>query len=285
MSLATGVALLLVSALRGASATATILPRCTNDDWSLETMYWRSRGEIVIAVGITTGEINQCVLSGTVKVVVDDSKGKAIAAVRKNPRRWRISSVLVPWDDVVHVWAWRNWCRPRHPFFLGASLGGQHRVSSIVGKPLCRDRHVRSSLVDSGSGTASLPFTGDRIPAHVLSSDIPPPISPSLLRNPTGWLVSDGRTLVAVYAGEAGEDPSIGRFVIIRQNLVFGMQDRRWIDAGRIGALQITNAPEGTEVETSAQRGDIEFSSTSGATGVFHLSDDTIELTGGAPGA
>ena len=125
-----------------------------------------------------------------------------------------------------------------------------------------------------------IPYTGDGIPAHVLSPDVPPPLSPALIRNPTGWLVSDGRTLVAVYAGEAGNDPTRGLFAIIRQNLIFGFQTRDLVDTGNTGHLQITNAPKGAAVETTAQHGKIEFSSTSGTRGVLHLADDSVELTG-----
>ena len=39
--------------------------------------------------------------------------------------------------------------------------------------------------------------------------------------------MSDGRTLVAVYAGAAGNDPSVGRLVVVRQNLASGAQTVR----------------------------------------------------------
>ena len=95
------------------------------------------------------------------------------------------------------------------------------------------------------------------IPARMLGSEVPVPISPSVLRVRNGWLVSDGRTLVAVYAGAAGYDPSVGRLVIVRQNLVAGRQTVRTLDAGPTGALTITAAPLGRAVETSAQTGSI----------------------------
>ncbi len=101
------------------------------------------------------------------------------------------------------------------------------------------------------------------------------PVSPSLLRVQNGWIVSNGGTLVSVYAGEAGNDPSIGRFVVIRQDLVFGIQTRDIVDAGPTGAVHIANAPTGRSVETSAQHADLSFSSKS-SSGVLHLSTDTI---------
>ena len=64
-------------------------------------------------------------------------------------------------------------------------------------------------------------------------------------------------TLVAVYAGAVGDDPSTGRLVIVRQDLVAGTQTVRTLDAGPTGALAITAAPLGSSVETSAQTGSI----------------------------
>jgi hypothetical protein len=270
----------LLFTLQGGAASAKSPSRCGHNGWSLEAVPWRSHGKIVIAVGITTNEIHRCVLRGVARVAVVERESEVPVPLRGSPARWRISKTLEPWSEIVHVWTWRNWCQPKHLFSIEASLNGQHDLWNITGQPLCRDRHTKSGLVDSGSGTRSIPFTGTPIPAHILSADVPPPISPALVRNPTGWLVSDGRTLVAVYAGEAGEDPAVGRFVIIRQNLVFGFQTRRVVDAGRVGTLQITAAPTGAAVETSAQHGDIEFSSKSGATGVLHLANNTVELTG-----
>jgi hypothetical protein len=91
----------------------------------------------------------------------------------------------------------------------------------------------------------------------MLGADIPIPIAPSILRVRNGWLVSDGRTLVAVYAGAAGNNPSVGRLVIVRQNLVAGSQTVRTLDSGPTGALAITSAPLGRAVETSAQTGSL----------------------------
>jgi threonine dehydrogenase-like Zn-dependent dehydrogenase len=67
-----------------------------------------------------------------------------------------------------------------------------------------------------------------------------------------GWLTSDGRTLVAVYAGSAGDDPAVGRLVIVRQNLVSGSQTVRIVGTGTTGALAIAAAPLGRPAETAA---------------------------------
>jgi hypothetical protein len=91
----------------------------------------------------------------------------------------------------------------------------------------------------------------------MLGSDVPVPVAPSLLRVRNGWLVSDGRTLVAVYAGAAGDDPSVGLLVVVRQDLAAGRQTVSTVDAGATGALTIVAAPLGSAVETSAQTGSI----------------------------
>lgn len=102
------------------------------------------------------------------------------------------------------------------------------------------------------------------IPARMLGSDVPVPIPPSVLQVRNGWLVSDGRTLVAVYAGAAGDNSSVGRLVIVRQDLLAGRQTVRTLDAGPTGALAITAAPLGSSVETSAQRGSIRLRTSTG---------------------
>ena len=102
------------------------------------------------------------------------------------------------------------------------------------------------------------------ISARMLGPGVPTPIPPALLRVRNGWLVSDGRTLVAVYAGAAGNDPSVGRLVIVRQDLVAGRQTVRTLDAGSTGGLAITAAPLGGSVETSAQTGSLRLRSVGG---------------------
>jgi hypothetical protein len=273
-------AVVLLFTLQGANAAGKARPRCGSSDWALEVNSWRSHGKILLVAGIVTDKMRSCALKGTARIAVRYRHGKVAGQLRGNLARWRVSATLKPWSQLVHTWTWRNWCHSARQFVVKASLNGKQTSGNVLGRPLCRDRHGKSRLVDSGSGTRLIPLAGSRIPAHILSSDVPPPFSPTLIRNPTGWLVSDGWTLVAVYVGEAGDDPAVGRIGIIRQNLVFGFQTRDVVDAARTGTLQIAGAPEGAAVETSAQRGEIELSSTSGAVGVLHLADDSVELTG-----
>jgi hypothetical protein len=116
---------------------------------------------------------------------------------------------------------------------------------------------VGAGLALAARGSHSERPAPQPIPARMLGDEVPVPIPPSILRERNGWLVSDGRTLVAVYAGAAGNDPSVGRLVIVRQDLVAGRQTVRTLDAGRTGALAIAAAPLGSSVETSAQTGSI----------------------------
>ena len=101
-----------------------------------------------------------------------------------------------------------------------------------------------------------------------------------MIKVKNAWLVSDGYTLVAVYAGSSGDDPSIGRFAIVRQNDIFGVQYNPpdIVDVGRIGAVKITRAPQGRSRETSAQRGQLSFVSKNGTRGVLELTGDRVRI-------
>jgi hypothetical protein len=143
-------------------------------------------------------------------------------------------------------------------------------------------------LLAAGAGVAAvagLPAPPERaaalqpprpIPARMLGPGVPVPISPALLRVRNAWLVSDGRTLVAVYAGADGEDPSVGRLVIVRQDLRAGNQTVRTIDAGPTGALTIAAAPLGSSVETSAQTGKIRLRAADGGALTLDLGPSTL---------
>lgn len=108
----------------------------------------------------------------------------------------------------------------------------------------------------------------------MLDADVPVPISPQVLRPGNAWLVSNGATLVAVYAGAGANDPQTGRFVIVRQNLVAGVQTQKVVDVPGAGALAITDAPRGASVESSAQRGRLWFHGAAGKSGVLDLATD-----------
>jgi hypothetical protein len=138
----------------------------------------------------------------------------------------------------------------------GFALAGS--ISSPAEKAAALNRLTSVATTDSNNAPAPAPASVRQpIPGQMLGTAVPVPIAPSIVRVQNGWLVSDGKTLVAVYAGAAGSDPSVGRVVIVRQNLVAGTQTVGTVDVGPTGALEITAAPLGRAVETSAQTGSL----------------------------
>jgi hypothetical protein len=124
------------------------------------------------------------------------------------------------------------------------------------GKSAALARLASVATTDSNTAPAPVPrFTPHPIPARLLGPDAPVPISPALLKPRNGWLVSDGKNLVAVYAGAAGDNPGVGRVVIVRQDLVAGRQRVETLDAGTTGALTIVSAAtEGVRLRTADGR-------------------------------
>jgi len=138
-------------------------------------------------------------------------------------------------------------------------------------------RQASVATTDSNAEPADVPESGPQpIPARMLGAGAPVPIPPSFLEVRNAWLVSDGRTLVAVYAGAAGNDPSVGRLVIVRQDLVAGQQTVRTLDAGSTGALTIAAAPLGSSIETSAQTAGIRVRAAGGVTLRLDLGTDSV---------
>ena len=137
-----------------------------------------------------------------------------------------------------------------------------------------------SALTDTtpSAGPAAAPaFTPSPIPAKILGPDVPVPISSSIITETNGWLVSNGYNLVAVYAGSAGNDPTQGRVVIVRQDLGAGKQTVQIVDAGPTGPLTITaDAPTGAAVETTALTGGLRLTTSRGTTVMLNLSTNTI---------
>ena len=139
------------------------------------------------------------------------------------------------------------------------------------------ERLVSVATTDSNTQPASVPSSEpEPIPGQLLGSDVPVPVPPSILREQNGWLVSDAKTLVAVYAGTAGGDSSVGRVVIVRQDLVAGSQTVRIVDAGQTGVLSIAHAPLGSSIETSAQTGAISLRTGSGRSVTLDLGTDKV---------
>jgi hypothetical protein len=175
---------------------------------------------------------------------------------------------------------------------LGLGAGGGLASAAVVGVSIPQlginvavpieksdglQRLVSVATTDSGTQPATTPSSEPApIPAELLGADAPVPVPPSILRESNGWLVSNGKTLVAVYAGADGADPSVGRVVIVRQDLVAGTQTVRIVDAGATGALTIADAPAGSSVETSAQKGDIRLRTAGGRSVTLDLGSDEV---------
>lgn len=156
---------------------------------------------------------------------------------------------------------------------LAAGAGGGFALADAVGgsvpapsqKAAALNRLASVATTDSNTAPAPVPDSAPQpIPGRMLGADVPVPIAPSILRALNGWLVSNGETLVAVYAGASGDDPKVGRVVIVRQNLAAGKQTVRVIDAGSTGGLTIAAAPLGKAVETSAQTGNLRLRTAGG---------------------
>lgn len=171
---------------------------------------------------------------------------------------------------------------------LAAGAGGGFALADAVGGSMSAPAEKQAALnrlssiatTDSNTELALAPDAPPHpIPGQILGADVPVPIAPSVLRPRNAWLVSDGRKLVAVYAGAAGDDATVGRVVIVRQDLVAGKQTTRTIDAGQVGALLITDAPLGAAVETSGLTGTVRLRTPGG--GLLRLDVGTDKLSGG----
>jgi len=166
---------------------------------------------------------------------------------------------------------------------LAVAAGGGLAVAAAVGNSVPADKAAAlarlASVATSDSNTEQVAppqWAPQPIPARMLGPDVPVPIPPSVLQMRNGWLVSDGSALVAVYAGVAGDDPSAGRLVIVRQDLIAGTQTVRTLDAGPTGALAIDAAPLGSSVETSAQTGSIRVRTSAGGALRLDLATGTL---------
>lgn len=275
-------------------STSSSLPRCKSADYDLELATLRhslsssSTEPLGLTVGIVASDrlTHACALRRTSRVAVQSSTGQTLPSsqVEGNNATWHISTTLRPWGQTVHTWVWHNWCGSSGDFRVRAVLSdGQSSTNRVSSAPRCEQAGTPSALVDRGPGTRHIVgFSRDGIPAHILPKGTPPPLPADLITPANAWLVSDGYTLVAVYAGHAGQSVREGMFAVVRQNLVFGLQytppaaARSVVYLGKVGAARITVAPTGRRVETSAQHGRLHFRTSSGAHGVFNLARDTV---------
>ena len=120
---------------------------------------------------------------------------------------------------------------------------------------------------------------GPQFPAAIASGTAAQPLTGQVeLRNE--WGTADGTSLVEVDAGASNADPSNGIFAILRNDK--GNQSLKFVTVPGAGAVWTTQAPLGASAETSGQTADLGFNSENGETGILHLSDDTVTITGQA---
>lgn len=117
---------------------------------------------------------------------------------------------------------------------------------------------------------------GPKFPAAIASGNDTQPLNSSVILT-NSWGTADGKTAVTVDAGASQADPSNGILMILRQQ-AGGQQSVEILTVPGSGAVRISSAPLGVSVETSAQTGNISFSTASGATGILHLGNDTVTM-------
>jgi hypothetical protein len=120
------------------------------------------------------------------------------------------------------------------------------------------------------------------IPATIVSDDIYFFATDTLNPISNAWRVSNRKRFTQVEAGAMPEDDSIGVFAIFRHSFRGADQRAKLVKVVGAGKLEITDAPTGAAVESSAQHGGkLKFSSSSGVTGTLDLSDDSVHLKQG----
>lgn len=93
------------------------------------------------------------------------------------------------------------------------------------------------------------------------------------------WRTSDEKRFTQVEAGAVPGEDTNGAFAIFRHDFKDAGQDAKIVKVLGAGTLEITKAPTGASVESSAQgTGKIEFTSQSGISGTLDLKDDSVHL-------
>lgn len=287
---AVGTPVLLLAALgsalyaAGAPAQDSALPHCSAEGYGLEqrpvTESARPRTTVRLTAGWLTATERRraCRLQTTIRLRIETAGEVAVQA------QWHVNAVLEPWSSVVHTWAWRNWCTTggqRAVTVVFSTQNGTAVRQQVPDPPACVDASAASTAVDLGTGTRFVRRPSDRIPPHILPKRAPPPLHYAVIKVINAWLVSDGYTLVAVYAGSPGAHRSIGRFAIIRQNEIVGAQYNPpdIVDVGAVGPLEIVHPPRGASHETSAQHGELAFVAADGTRGILELTGDRVRVT------
>jgi hypothetical protein len=114
------------------------------------------------------------------------------------------------------------------------------------------------------------------IPGRYLPKMRQGPFSPQMLQFTRAWQVSNGRTVVAVYAGVNPAQASQGRIIIFRQDVLAGTEGQVLINVAGSGALTITRAPLGVKAERSGETGVLTLRGANGVTYTLRLAANSI---------
>lgn len=265
----------------GSSAHHTSLPPCRPEGYGLEARAIPRTDTAQDTVLLTAGWMSAterrraCLIETTVTLTVLGSSGVVATA------QWPVRGRLDPWSSVEHTWAWQNWCSDTEgTATVEFSVPGGPTHSRVVDSPpACSSPGAASTVTDVGTGPQYANIPQDRIRPHILSKRVPPSVSGALITVQNGWLVSDGYTLVVVYAGSQANDHHRGLFVVVHQNEIFGVQYEPFdtVSTGKTGTLRIVKTRWGND--TSAQHGRLAFVSADGTRGVLELLGDRVRIT------
>jgi hypothetical protein len=257
-----------------------MLPPCEPEGYGFEQTPAVSSSKYPGAVLLTAGWLTAdahgrvCMLQTTVRLKIVSASGAV--ALRA---RWHAKTVLGPWSAAVHTWAWRNWCddggKPHAEF---TDMSGKHARQLIPHPPACTKAGANPTLTSLGDGPDYVPRPDGVITPRFLPKRAPPPSPSSWITVENAMIASDGYTLVAVYAGSPGGDGSRGRFVIVHQNLLFGIDytPPDVVNLGKVGRLTITKIPRSGP--RSAQRGKVGFVAANGTKGFLELRNDRVRI-------
>jgi hypothetical protein len=275
----------------GGRAQGTDVRPCTPSDYSdpygVVPIWRNARGADVPAVVVFTGRMDSpCRLVLRIGAEIR-SRHHRMSRIAGNPATAHFSIILHRYGQVVHAWAWRNWCgaREHRAVALFTSPITEPLHERVFRLPRCRNPRRRSRLVSLGTSRVDqlLPrFPETSIPAHFPGDDVPQIPSPALIRVQNRWLDGDGRTIVDVYAGERGDNANAGMFVIYRTYNVFGYVSRQRVYVpGMTKAVRITKAPLGKKAEPAALTAVLHWRSKTGVTGTLDLDGGVLSVDGG----
>lgn len=141
---------------------------------------------------------------------------------------------------------------------------------------------VTESTEKSGYKPSAADFDDNHIPGTIapIDDNHPIPFPPQIMEPTNEWIVSNGPNLVVVYAGADGQDPSAGKFAILRDFGMSGKQRVSFVTVPSGGAVTITSAPLGPAAEASMQSAKVRFKTATGRAGTLDLAKNTAVLGG-----